>query len=70
MRLLRLVAFAASVWLGGHVAASAGEEIKCAAQYTLEEQLILEWAALGGDPHAQYAVAQCAFPDGVGSKQD
>lgn len=70
MRLLRLVAFAASVWLGGHVAASAGEEIKCAAQYTLEEQLILEWAALGGDPHAQYAVAQCAFPDGVGALDD
>ncbi|MGF1542997.1 MAG: hypothetical protein ACFB00_00540 [Parvularculaceae bacterium] len=45
--------------------ARAGEEKKCAAQYGLEEQLILEWAALGGDPHAQFAIAQCAFPDGV-----
>lgn len=70
MRLLRLVACAASAWLGGLLAATAGEELKCAAQYTLEEQLILEWAALGGDPHAQYAVAQCAFPDNAGALSD
>jgi len=66
MRLLRLFALSALFWAGISAAASAGEEIKCAQQYTLEEQLILEWAALGGDPHAQFAVAQCAFPDGSG----
>ncbi|MCB2098463.1 MAG: hypothetical protein KDE05_12575 [Parvularculaceae bacterium] len=43
-------------------AALAGEEKSCAAQYALEDQLLLEWAALGGDPHAQMAIAQCAFP--------
>ncbi|MGE0409529.1 MAG: peptidoglycan-binding protein [Amphiplicatus sp.] len=42
--------------------ALAGEEAACEAQYTLEERLILEWAAFGGDPHAQFAVSQCAFP--------
>lgn len=53
---------------GGVLAgASAGQEVKCAVQYSLEEQLILEWAALGGDPHAQFAMAQCALPDGEAS---
>lgn len=46
--------------------AFAGEERKCSEQYKLEEHLILEWAALGGDPTAQYAVGQCAFPAGAG----
>lgn len=46
--------------------ARAGEEIKCAEQYSLEERLILEWAALGGDPHAQYSIAQCSYPDNHG----
>ncbi len=46
--------------------AEAGEELKCAAQFKLEEHLILEWAALGGDPQAQYSVAQCAFPSNAG----
>jgi hypothetical protein len=46
--------------------AKAGEEIKCAAQYGFDERLILEWAALGGDPHAQYAITQCAYPDNHG----
>jgi len=44
-------------------AALAGQEVKCADQYSLEEQFTLEWAALGGDPHAQFAITQCAFPD-------
>ncbi|MEO1015231.1 MAG: hypothetical protein AAFX08_08605 [Pseudomonadota bacterium] len=45
--------------------AEAGEEASCAAQYTLEEQLMLEWAGLAGDPHAQFALAQCAMPEGA-----
>lgn|GEM_PF-6972225 len=45
--------------------AQAGEEKKCAKQYSFEEHLILEWAALGGDPHAQFAITQCAFPQGA-----
>lgn len=42
--------------------ALAGEERSCASQYAFEDHLLLEWAALGGDPHAQMAIAQCAFP--------
>ncbi len=42
--------------------AMAGEETSCAAQYAMEDHLLLEWAALGGDPHAQMAISQCAFP--------
>jgi len=42
--------------------AMAGEERSCASQYALEDHLLLEWAALGGDPHAQMSIAQCAFP--------
>ncbi|MBI1393097.1 MAG: hypothetical protein GC152_10190 [Alphaproteobacteria bacterium] len=45
--------------------AFAGEEKPCGEQYSLEEQLMLEWAALGGDPHAQFALAQCALPEGA-----
>lgn len=45
--------------------ARAGDEVKCAAQYGFQEQMILEWAAIGGDPNAQYAMAQCAFPRGA-----
>jgi hypothetical protein len=52
-----LVAFGV---MGG--SAMAGEERACALQYALEDHLLLEWAALGGDPHAQMAVAQCAYP--------
>ena len=44
--------------------AHAAQERMCAKQYSMEEQLILEWAALGGDPHAQLALAQCAAPNG------
>jgi TPR repeat protein len=44
---------------------SAVAEQKCAKQFKLEEHLILEWAALGGDPHAQYSIGQCAYPVGA-----
>lgn len=40
--------------------ASANEADGCAAAFALEDQLILEWAALGGDPHAQMALAACS----------
>ena len=50
--------------------AQAGEEKKCAKQYSFEEHLILEWAALGGDPHAQFAITQCAFPQGTKKLSD
>lgn len=45
--------------------AMAGDERSCASQYALEDHLLLEWAALGGDPHAQMSIAQCAFPIGA-----
>lgn len=32
----------------------------CAERYALEEHYLLEWAALGGDPHAQLALSRCA----------
>lgn len=44
--------------------ANAAQEKKCSAQYSQEEQLTLEWAALGGDPHAQFAITRCAAPRG------
>ena len=28
--------------------------------------MLLEWAAVGGDPHAQMTLAQCSFPEAVG----
>lgn len=28
--------------------------------------MLLEWAAVGGDPHAQMTLAQCSFPNGAG----
>ena len=49
--------------------ALAGQEASCASQYALEDHLLLEWAALGGDPHAQMAVAQCAFPENADIKK-
>ncbi|MEL7487196.1 MAG: hypothetical protein AAGJ87_08275, partial [Pseudomonadota bacterium] len=59
--IVAIVAAAAALSASAH----AGVEKKCAAQYSFEEQLLLEWAALGGDPHAQFALAQCAFPENV-----
>ncbi|MCB2112988.1 MAG: hypothetical protein R3C42_06260 [Parvularculaceae bacterium] len=57
------IAFGALVALGLMAGpALAGKEKTCSSQYALEDQLLLEWAALGGDPHAQMAIAQCAFP--------
>lgn len=56
-------ACAASAAMSG--SALAGDERACASQYALEDHLLLEWAALGGDPHAQMSIAQCAFPDGA-----
>ncbi len=50
--------------LAAATGALAGDEAPCAEQYSLEEHLMLEWAALAGDPHAQFAVAQCALPEG------
>lgn len=32
----------------------------CAERYALEDQYLLEWAALGGDPHAQLALSRCS----------
>ncbi|MEQ1931289.1 MAG: hypothetical protein ABL957_12290 [Parvularculaceae bacterium] len=64
--MLTRIAFCAAVSaavLSG--SAIAGEERECSEQFKLEEHLILEWAALGGDPHAQYAIGQCAAPTTV-----
>lgn len=55
---------AAAIAAAMMASAQAGEEIKCAAQYRIQEQMLLEWAAIGGDPQAQYAVAQCSYPRG------
>lgn len=64
--LRRLATGIAALALLGIGGAQAGEEEFCSKQYTLEEHSILEWAAIGGDPHAQYAIAQCAYPQGAG----
>lgn len=61
---IRLVFFGFFISTG---AALAGNETKCDVQYSFEERSILEWAAIGGDPHAQYAISQCAYPDGHGA---
>ena len=58
-RIALYAAVSAAVFSGS---ALAGEERACAEQFKLEEHLILEQAALGGDPHAQYAIGQCALP--------
>lgn len=60
--LKRLSAIGAAFAAASGASALAGEELQCAAQYRLQEQMILEWAAIGGDPQAQYAIAQCAAP--------
>lgn len=60
------LAFGAFIALGLMAGpAFAGKEKPCASQYALEDHVLLEWAALGGDPHAQMAIAQCAFPSGA-----
>ena len=40
--------------------AALGGSPSCAERYALEDQYLLEWAALGGDPHAQLALSRCA----------
>ncbi|MFN0024612.1 MAG: peptidoglycan-binding domain-containing protein [Parvularculaceae bacterium] len=50
--------------------AMAGEEILCPAQFSLEDHVLLEWAGVGGDPHAQMTLAQCAFPEGAGDMSE
>lgn len=59
-----IVGAAASVL--GVGAAGATEESLCSAQFALEDHMLLEWAAVGGDPHAQMTLAQCSFPVSVG----
>ena len=61
-RLLTGVFFVATMCIG---TAQANDEKRCAEKYSFEEQLIVEWAALGGDPHAQFAITECAFPKGA-----
>ncbi|MEZ5894935.1 MAG: hypothetical protein R3C51_00920 [Parvularculaceae bacterium] len=45
--------------------AYADDKNLCTEKYSFEDQVILEWAALGGDPHAQIALSQCAYPVAV-----
>jgi TPR repeat protein len=59
---VRFVGIVAVAFISAAGTANAQEPHKCSAKYSLEEHLILEWAALGGDPHAQFAIGQCAFP--------
>lgn len=60
---MRRLALGISVAFGAMAGtALAGEERSCSNQYALEDHLLLEWAAMGGDPHAQMAIAQCSFP--------
>lgn len=54
----------------GLSSANAAQEQKCSDQYSLEEHLYLEWAALGGDPHAQFALSKCAAPRTKASLSD
>lgn len=47
-------------------AAGASEGSLCSARFALEDHMLLEWAAVGGDPHAQMTLAECSYPDGAG----
>lgn len=62
MKKLAACAFGAWGLLGG-VALAAEGNLSCSAQFSLEEQVLLELAAFGGDPHAQMALAACSYPD-------
>ncbi|HBK90874.1 MAG TPA: hypothetical protein DDZ68_04295 [Parvularcula sp.] len=46
-------------------AASASEGSLCSARFALEDHMLLEWAAVGGDPHAQMTLAECSYPEGA-----
>lgn len=63
MRALAFGAVASVLVLG---AARADDAALCSAEFALEDHMLLEWAAVGGDPHAQMTLAQCSFPDGAG----
>ncbi len=45
--------------------ATANGETLCSSRFALEDHMLLEWAAVGGDPHAQMTLSQCSFPDGA-----
>jgi TPR repeat protein len=57
----------ASVLAVGAASANEGETqgALCAAQFSLEDHMLLEWAAVGGDPHAQMTLSECSFPESV-----
>lgn len=59
---MRVAWFVFALFVLGSGSANAARDEKCAAQYSFDEQVMLEWAALGGDPHAQFAMAKCAAP--------
>lgn len=46
-------------------AAGAQEQALCSARFALEDHMLLEWAAVGGDPHAQMTLSECSFPEGA-----
>jgi TPR repeat protein len=53
----------ASVAVIGSAGASEGS--LCSARFALEDHMLLEWAAVGGDPHAQLTLAECSYPEGA-----
>ena len=60
MKTLVLGAIASVTSAGASVAT---DQALCSARFALEDHMLLEWAAVGGDPHAQMTLAQCSFPD-------
>lgn len=48
-------------------AARASEGALCSSQFSLEDHMLLEWAAVGGDPHAQMTLSECSYPEGAGA---
>lgn len=59
MKILALGAVASVLALS---AAGATEGALCSARFSLEDHMLLEWAAVGGDPHAQMTLSECSFP--------
>lgn len=62
MKILALGAVASVLAMG---AASASDEALCSARFSLEDHMLLEWAAVGGDPHAQMTLSECSYPEGA-----
>lgn len=61
-----LGAAASVLGAGAAVAQDAAEEqALCSARFALEDHMLLEWAAVGGDPHAQMTLSECSFPEGA-----